>query len=104
MSDAKRSSDDIQKEISRLQQEFEVAQKTEIEAFLAEVKPKIAKYKLTAEQLGISASRTPQNEKKSGVEKGKVILYQKGDLTWSGRGRKPNWVKEQGEEIEKYRV
>jgi DNA-binding protein H-NS len=38
-----------------------------------------------------------------------AVMYQKGDLTWSGaaRGRKPKWVIEAqaaGEDIEKYRV
>lgn len=100
--------DELQAQIKKLTEQAEVIKKSEIEAVLTDMKAKIAKYGLTAAQLGFTTS-APQSTKKPATKKNAVVMYQKGDLTWSGakQGRKPKWVLEAqavGEDIEKYRV
>lgn len=99
--------DELQAQIKKLQEQAEAVKASEIEAVLADVKAKIKKYGLTAEQLGITS--TTKKTKKSSGKTTAEVKYKKGDLTWSGaaRGRKPKWVIEAqaaGEDIEQYRV
>lgn len=99
--------DELQAQIKKLQEQAEAVKASEIEAILTDMKAKIAKYGLTAAQLGFSSASKPA--KKAATHKEAVIMYQKGDLTWSGakQGRKPKWVieaQEAGEDIEQYRV
>lgn len=101
--------DELQEQIKKLTEQAEAIKASEIEAVLTDMKAKIAKYGLTAAQLGFASSSSSKPAKKAATHKEAVIMYQKGDLTWSGaaRGRKPQWVKEAqeaGEDIEKYRV
>ncbi|MFV2028843.1 H-NS family nucleoid-associated regulatory protein [Neisseria sp. S1] len=92
---------ELQAQIKKLQEQADALKKAERKAVIAEIKEKIAAYDLTAEQLGLAPSKRAKKES--------TVMYQKGDLTWSGssRGRKPAWVNEvieAGEDIEKYRV
>ncbi|VWD46298.1 histone family protein nucleoid-structuring protein H-NS [Burkholderia lata] len=99
--------DELQEQIKKLTEQAEAIKQSEIEAVLTDMKAKIAKYGLTAAQLGFSSSSKPA--KKTTGSKEAVVMYRNGDLTWSGvkQGRKPKWVVEAqaaGEDIEKYRV
>ena len=104
MTTAARTYDDLQEEIRKLKEEAEIAKQSEIEAFLAEVKPKIAKYGLTPAQLGFAAPAPSLESKKAAASKTSVVKYRKDDNTWSGRGRKPQWAKDEGDNLELYRV
>ena len=100
--------DELQAQIKKLQDQAESVRASEIESVLSDMKAKITKYGLTADQLGFSVA-AKKTTKKSSPAKDAVVKYKKGDLTWSGaaRGRKPKWVleaQEAGEDIEKYRV
>lgn len=73
----------------------------ERKSIIQEIKKQIKSYSLTAKELGFGKEFNKQQTKPERVA---VIKYKNGDLTWSGRGRKPEWVKEAGGDIEKYRV
>lgn len=101
--------DEIQAQIKKLQEQAETIRAAEIEGVLADVKAKIQKYGLTADQVGFT-STSKKAAKKSSASKEANVMYRKSDTeTWSGaaRGRKPKWVVEAqaaGVDIEKYRV
>lgn len=102
--------DELQAQIKKLTEQAQAVRKTEIDAVLTDMKAKIEKYDLTADQLGFSSTPKRTTVKKASTStKEAVVMYKNGDLTWSGaaRGRKPKWVMEAqaaGEDIEKYRV
>lgn len=102
--------DELQAQIKKLTEQAQAVRKTEIDAVLTDMKAKIEKYDLTADQLGFSSTPKKTAVKKiSSSTKEAVVMYKNGDLTWSGaaRGRKPKWVKEildAGGDIEQYRV
>ncbi|MYM40166.1 H-NS histone family protein [Duganella qianjiadongensis] len=109
MATATPSYDELQAQIKKLTEQAEAVRKTEIDSVLTDMKAKIEKYSLTADQLGFGAATKKAPKKASSSSKEAVVMYKKGDLTWSGaaRGRKPKWVMEAqaaGEDIEKYRV
>ena len=104
---APRTYDELQEEIRKLEEEAEIAKHLEIEAFLAEVKPKIIKYGVTAEQLGFAASAAPAlplEGKKAAASKTAAVKYRYGEQTWSGRGRKPKWAQDLGDDLELHLV
>lgn len=101
--------DELQAQIKKLTEQAQAVKKTEIETVLKDMKANIEKYGLTADQLGFTTAPKKTVKKASTGTKGAVVMYQNGDLTWSGaaRGRKPKWVMEAqaaGEDLEKYRV
>jgi DNA-binding protein H-NS len=101
--------DELQEQIKKLTEQAEAVKQSEIEAVLTDMKAKIVKYGLTADQLGIGSAQKKTVKKVTAASKEATVLYRKGDLTWSGakRGRKPKWVAEifaGGGDIEKYRV
>lgn len=109
MATATLSYDELQAQIKKLTEQAEAVKQTEIESVLGDMKAKIAKYGLTADQLGFTATSTAKKAKKTSPSQDKEVMYKNGDLTWSGatRGRKPAWVKEildAGGDIEKYKV
>ena len=104
MTTASRTYDELQEEIRKLKEEAEIAKQSEIEKFLAEVKPKIAKYGLTPAQLGFAAPAPSLEGKKAAASNTSAVKYRKDDNTWSGRGRKPKWAQDLGDDLEKYRV
>jgi len=57
-----------------------------------EMKSKIAIYGITAQELGFMSSSINNKEQKP--RKTSLVKYRNGDLTWSGHGRKPNWLVE----------
>lgn len=102
--------DELQAQIKKLTEQAQAVKKTEIETVLKDMKANIEKYGLTADQLGfITAPKKTVKKASSTSSKEAVVLYQNGDLTWSGaaRGRKPKWImaaQAAGEDLEKYRV
>lgn len=101
--------DELQAQIKMLTEQAQAVKKTEIEAVLKDMKARIEKYGLTADQLGFITAPKKTAKKASSSIKERVVMYQNGDLTWSGaaRGRKPKWVMEAqsaNEDLEKYRV
>jgi DNA-binding protein H-NS len=102
--------DELQAQIKKLTEQAQAVRKTEIDAVLTDMKAKIEKYGLTADQLGFSSTPKKTTAKKvSASTKEAVVMYKNGDLTWSGaaRGRKPKWVmaaQAAGEDLEKYKV
>lgn len=91
-------------EIRKLKEQAEIAKQLEIEAFLDDVKQKIATYGLTPEQLGFAVPAAARQGKEAATSKTSVAKYRKDDNTWSGRGRKPQWAKDEGDNLEQYRV
>ncbi|MBB1074923.1 H-NS histone family protein [Rhodoferax sp. 4810] len=101
--------DELQAQIKKLTEQAEAVKKTEIEAVLKDMKAKIEKYDLTADQLGFTSAPRKTAKKASATSKGTGVMYKNGDLTWSGaaRGRKPKWVmaaQAAGEDLEQYRI
>lgn len=101
--------DELQAQIKALTEQAQAVKKTEIEAVLKDMNAKIEKYGLTADQLGFGTAPKKTVKKASSSTKEAVVMYQNGDLTWSGaaRGRKPKWVmaaQAAGEDLEKYKV
>lgn len=102
--------DELQAQIKKLTEQAEAVRSTEIDAVLTDIKAKIEKYGLTADQLGFSAAPKKTVKKASSSTKEAVVMYKnKEGLTWSGaaRGRKPKWVmvaQAANEDLEKYRV
>jgi DNA-binding protein H-NS len=100
---------ELKERIKELQMEAELLRAAEIGVAITEIKKKIEEFGLTPEQLGFV---TPG--KKSGKNAGNKadatlskVVYRNGDMTWSGRGRKPAWINKiqsEGGDIEKYRV
>ena len=98
---------EIQLQIQKLQEQAEELKAQELAGVISDIKKKIAEYDLSAKDLGF-ASESKKTTKKAAAKE-TVVMYQKGDQTWSGavRGRKPDWVKEildAGGDIEQYRV
>lgn len=78
--------DEIQEEIQRLKEQADAIRQKEITGVIEKIRVQIDKYGLTAEDLGLAARRRrPRAAPK--------YRSPKGDKTWSGRGRRPNWVK-----------
>jgi DNA-binding protein H-NS len=82
---------ELQEQIKKLQQQADELKKAELDNVIGELKNKIQQYGLTAKDLGLSA---PAGAKKAGGRSEVAPKYQKGDETWSGRGRQPKWVAE----------
>lgn len=77
----------IQQQISDLQRKaaaISTARKTEV---LKEIHAKIKAFGLTARDLGFS-------DRSESVRNPVAVKYRMGDLTWSGRGRKPKFIED----------
>lgn len=115
---------DIQKQIETLQAKAAALRKKEGGDVIARIKEAIAKYQLTASDLGLAAKRGPKPKastvpqkqaavpakpSKRGRPLGKVpVKYRdKSGNTWTGRGNQPVWLREAtkgGAKIESFRV
>ena len=82
---------ELQEQIKKLQQQADELKKVELDNVIAELKNKIQQYGISAKDLGLS---TAAAAKKAGGRAEVAPKYQKGDETWSGRGRQPKWVAE----------
>lgn len=83
---------EIQAQIQRLQKEAEEVRLRELNDVISEIKAKIAKYNLSASDLGLKGAR--RGRRASGGA-GAAAKYRspKGE-TWSGFGRQPQWIKD----------
>lgn len=84
----------VLQEIEQLQKEAEQLRQVEVSAVIEEVKSKIAKYKLTAKDLGLEPVRflePPKAEKTKMPPKYRNPENEK--ETYTGKGPKPEWLK-----------
>mgnify|MGYP002628737019 CR=1 FL=1 len=84
--------DEIQKQISILQQQAVVIKKKETKLLINEMLEKMALFDISIDDLKIAQSRLIKN-KSNGVA---VKIKYKGPLgeTWTGRGLMPRWLSE----------
>lgn len=75
--------DEIQKQIADLQKKAEDIKKAESADALKQAKDLISKFGFTAKDLGLSS----RSSSKKGDAK-----YKLDNKTWTGKGRKPQWV------------
>ncbi len=94
----------IQAQIAELQQKAqEIAQAKRLPV-LEDVKNKIKLYGFTAKELGFAGVEKTTEDKRSLPV---AIKYRSGEQTWTGRGRKPNWLVEKlatGAKLEDFAV
>lgn len=84
---------EIQDQIAQLQKQAETLAKAERKPIIEKIKGEIKTYGITAKELGFTVSK-PVTEKPKTDNPPLPPKYEKGELTWSGRGRQPSWVKE----------
>ncbi|GGX28035.1 H-NS histone family protein [Undibacterium squillarum] len=84
---------DIQAQIAALQIQAEEIRKAEFDSVVADIKQKIASYGITAKDLGLDVA-APAGKKRGSVKGEVAPKYQKGDDTWSGRGRTPRFIQD----------
>ncbi|WP_028312745.1 H-NS family nucleoid-associated regulatory protein [Derxia gummosa] len=98
---------ELQAQIARLQEEADAVRKTELQNVISEVKAKIKEYGLSAKDLGLVGG-TPAPVAKREAGSGSVAKYKGPEgQTWSGHGRKPNWLKDAlaaGKSIEEFAI
>lgn len=86
-----------------------IALKTEIEALISQKqKEKKAELKKKFQEMAENAGLSVEEILSSAKERKPVsVKYRNGENTWSGRGKRPNWVKEilaNGESLETYEI
>jgi DNA-binding protein H-NS len=100
------------KDKEELEAKIEEARKSEVSLIITDILEKIASYKLTAEDLGFKTAKTP-GRKAGGTPKEKtekVVKYrnpEEPEQTYSGHGRKPDWLKAkiaEGKTLEQFAV
>lgn len=94
----------IQKQIAELQQKAQEIALAKRLPVLEDVKNKIKLYSFTAKELGFGGVEKTTEDKRSLPV---AIKYRSGDLTWTGRGRKPKWLEEKlatGAKLEDFAV
>ena len=70
-----------------LEEQIAAEQKACKSAAIEDAKALVKAYNLNADDLGLKATR------KKYVARPSVVKYRNGNLTWSGRGRMPSWLK-----------
>ena len=88
---------EIQRQIETLQRQAEKLRKQEINGVIARIKVAIAHYGLTPEQLGFGAGAgTSKTKAKTGRgAPARSVKYSDGQgNSWSGMGKRPNWLRE----------
>ncbi|WP_310810895.1 H-NS histone family protein [Burkholderia thailandensis] len=85
--------DELQAQIAQLQEQANRMRETEKVAAIADMKEKIAKYGITATELGFRGQSAVSNKASSAKNKldAKYRDPETG-ATWSGRGRVPQWL------------
>lgn len=94
----------IQDEIAKLQAEAGQVLKVAREEAIAEVKAKIAEFGLSAKDLGLVAAGSPVRQGKGRLP-GKYRSVE--GKEWSGRGRKPEWIKDAlaaGKSLDEFKI
>ncbi|SEB24481.1 H-NS family nucleoid-associated regulatory protein [Variovorax sp. YR216] len=93
-----RSLEQIQQQIAKLQQQAEALRSKEVTGVISRIKVAIDHYGLTAEQLGFGSVPGATKPTQSKVQKEKtatrVKLSDGSGNSWSGMGKRPNWLRE----------
>lgn len=95
---------DYLNQIEELKRKAEDARKQEIASAMAEIKQIMAKFGISAEDLGFSSR---QRKGKTRVAGAAVYRDPASGKTWSGRGRRPGWVVDlgkSGKRLEDFRI
>lgn len=89
----------LEAQSAQLQQEAATLRTLELKDVIEQAITTIAEYGITAAQLGFrpgSGAKEPTAQK---------IKYADGNgNTWGGRGKRPNWLRQSGQDIERFRV
>jgi DNA-binding protein H-NS len=98
----------LHQQIAELQKKAqEVAQAKRL-PIIEDMKKKISLYGITARELGFEGTVKPTVKSLEDKRSLPVaIKYRSGDLTWTGRGRKPKWLEEKlaiGSKLEEFLV
>lgn len=85
---------EIQAQIQRLQQEAEDMRLKELSDVILNLKAQIAKYNLTAKDLGLDSSKRSRKTgaKRSNGAPNEARYRGPNGETWSGFGRQPQWL------------
>ncbi|WP_322027111.1 H-NS histone family protein [Burkholderia sp. BCC1977] len=86
--------DEIQAQIEHLQQQAAELKKREKTDAITDMKRKIAKYGITAADLGLTAKSGGAGGKPPSTKSAGPAKYRQPDTgeTWTGRGPKPKWL------------
>lgn len=114
---------ELKQQIDALQQQANALKAKERNDVITRIKEAVGAYDITASELGFGTTRQPKSRnapaKKNGVEKPsrkgtartgreKVVAYaDPNGNTWSGRGKRPNWLREalaSGAKLEDFKV
>lgn len=107
---AKQTYKDLLKQQEELAKQIEEARKNEIASVVAEIKTQIEEYKLTAEDLGFTSAKTRGRKAGTSTKGEKVVKYrnpENPEQTYSGHGRKPDWLNaklNEGKTLEEFAV
>jgi DNA-binding protein H-NS len=104
MARGKKTLEQLDKQIEALRREREAIRQREIAGVVDRIKEAIAHYELTADDLGFGSQRKPRAQapatkrrgrpaKSGGKPAGVVRFRDQAGNTWSGRGKRPNWLK-----------
>ncbi|MPV71513.1 H-NS histone family protein [Burkholderia sp. BE17] len=101
--------DELQKQIEELQKQANEEKKKEKTETIADMKVKIAKYSITAAELGfaIGTARNGRASSKKAPGEPKYRNPENNDDTWTGKGPMPRWLKdaiESGKEKENFLI
>lgn len=80
---------DVLQQIEQLKQKAEKLRQNELASVIAEIKSQIAKYQLTAEDLGLALVSGKKVRAKKG--EARYVNPANNAQTWSGKGRRPQW-------------
>jgi len=95
----------LQKEIDSLQKKADAARAKELKGVIAEIKSVIAQWGVTAEDLGLSTSKSPSVVEKAATKRGgRSAKAKKGAASaakyrdeqgnsWGGQGPRPAWLR-----------
>ncbi|UUX94325.1 H-NS histone family protein [Aquabacterium sp. J223] len=104
MARGKKTLEQLDKQIEALQREREAIRHREIAGVIERIKDAIAHYDLTADDLGFGGARKPRAQAPAAKRRGRpakaarkpagvVRFRDQAGNTWSGRGKRPNWLK-----------
>jgi len=99
--------DVLLRQIEELKEKANKMRSEQVADVIAKVKDMIVKYDLTAYDLGLSGSQKGDPGSTTRPTIHVAIKYRDGDNTWTGRGKKPHWVKaivDSGDDLNKFLV
>jgi len=89
------------------QKELEEARLLEIPSAIEDIKQKIAEFNISAEDLGFKSGAKARGTRSAKKAVQKYAQPENPEITWSGAGRKPQWVKDHldnGGQLEDLRI